>query len=115
MSEDTERRSTQAYAILPLRKSKTYRTRNGQDAQQEEKAQDGRSQHGKRRCHIMAQEKNSLSLCLRVLMIGFKGMRMHHDNPVHHMRVGKQGNASPIHQEQQGKKKLHNTAQSFQK
>ena len=62
MSEDTERRSTQAYAILPLRKSKTYRTRNGQDAQQEEKAQDGRSQHGKRRCHIMAQEKNSLSL-----------------------------------------------------
>ena len=62
----------------------------------------------------MVEEKNSLSLTLSVQMTGFGRMRMHNDNPVHHMRVGKQRNSSPIRQEQQGKKKLHNAAQLLQ-
>ncbi len=63
----------------------------------------------------MAQKKYRLGLIRRMLMIGLEGMRVHNNNPVHHMRVVEQCDSSPIHQEQQGKKELHDATQLLQK
>lgn len=63
----------------------------------------------------MAQKKYRLGLIRRMLMIGLEGMRVHNDNPVHHMRVVEQRNSSPIRQEQQGKKELHDATQLLQR
>ena len=63
----------------------------------------------------MAEKKYRLDLIRRMLMIGFKGVRVHNDDPVHHMRVVEQRNSSPIRQEQQGKKELHDAPQLFQR
>ena len=58
----------------------------------------------------MVEEEDGLNLGLRVLMMGFEGMRVHNDDPVHHMRVGKQGNPSPVQDEYQGQDELYDAA-----
>ena len=45
----------------------------------------------------MAQKKYRLGLIRRMLMIGLEGMRVHNNNPVHHMRVVEQCDSSPIY------------------
>ena len=63
----------------------------------------------------MVEKKDRFGLALGVLMTGFEGMRVHNDDPVHHMRVGEQRDSSPIRQEQQRKKKLQDAPQLLQR
>ena len=112
--EDTSGRGAQTDAVLQPRQAEARSAGNGQQTQQSAKAGSGNEQHRNGGSHVMVEEKDSLGLVLRVLVTGLEGMRMHDDDPVHHMRVGEQRHSSPIRQEQQGKKKLHDTAQLLQ-
>ena len=51
----------------------------------------------------MVEEEDGLNLGLRVLMMGL-------EDPVHHMRVGKQGDPSPVQDEYQGQDELYDAA-----
>lgn len=63
----------------------------------------------------MVKEENGFGLARRVLVTRLEGVRVHHDDPVHHMRMGEQRHSSPIRQEQQGKEILHDVAQLLQR
>lgn len=102
-------------AVFLSRQTKPYHTGHRQYVQQNQETGNGSQQRRKRRSGIMAQKKYRLGLIRRMLMIGLEGMRVHNDNPVHHMRVVEQCDSSPIHQEQQGKKELHDATQLLQR
>ena len=114
-SEDTNGRGTQTKTVFLSRQTKPYHTGHRQYVQQNQETGNGSQQRRKRRSGIMAQKKYRLGLIRRMLMIGLEGMRVHNNNPVHHMRVVEQCDSSPIHQEQQGKKELHDATQLLQK
>lgn len=113
--EDTSGRGPQTNAVVRPTQAETRCTRHNQQAQQGTEAGNGNKQHRNGGSHIMVEEKDRFGLALGVLMTGFEGMRVHNDDPVHHMRVGEQRDSSPIRQEQQGKKKLHNVPQLLQR
>ena len=109
-NEDTNRRGTQANAVVRPTQAETRRARHNQQAQQGTEAGNGNKQHRNGGSHIVVEEKDCFGLALGVLMTGFEGMRVHNNNTVHHMRVSEQCDSSPIRQEQQGKKEFHDAA-----
>ena len=113
-SEDTARRGTQADAILRLWQAQVHGAGDGQYTQQDAEAGHHRLQRGNRRRGVMVEDQDGLGLCLRVLVVGFERVGVHHDDPVHHVRVGEQRDSSPVHHEQQGQDKLHYAAQLLQ-
>ena len=113
-SEDTTRRGTQTDATRCQRQRKAYRPRNVQHTQQQKETLNDRRQHRERGRRVMVEEKNGFGFGLCVLVVCLKRMRMHHNDPVHHMRVGTQRHASPIYDEQQGKNIPHYATHFFQ-
>lgn len=113
--EDTGGRGAQTDAVLQPRQAEARAAHHRQQAQQGTETGNGSQQHRHGRGLVMVKEKNGLGLARRVLVTGFEGMRVHHDDPVHHMRVGEQRHSSPIRQKQQGKEILQNVAQLLQR
>ena len=73
-SEDTARRRAQSDAVLVLRQAEAHGAGNGQQAQQQGEAQQGRLQGGEARRGIVVEEQNGFCLGRRVLVPGLEGM-----------------------------------------
>jgi hypothetical protein len=93
---EVKRRSTQSDAATRPGTFDSFGGKNRQHAKQNKKNRCGAQESRQRRSYKRRKEKDGFQLDFRMFMLPFKRMRVYNDNPIYHMRVGKQSQSSPI-------------------